>query len=178
MGLAKPRIQLAAAIFSILLSGTGSNGVVAGPIRPSYPHEPIKRFATIPIDSIAWCDAKAEEVRRRAPGAEVSKAFASYEESQVVTGYWIDTDDGATIGLACLGKTAVVIGQKNLAHWKRGQFMGTVERYGPQCRILERQELFLQDRGMTVFWTNRDGDDDVVICMPGTGSISLSRVRE
>lgn len=177
MGMTQPRTQLAVAMLGLILSGIGSHCATAGQTGSPHRNEPIKRFVTIPIDSIDWCDATAEEFRRRVTGAKVGKAFTSYDRSHFVRGYWIDTDDGGSIGLACFDKTAVVVGQRNPSHVKRGSFMGTIERYGPQCRILERQELFFQDRDVTVFWTNRDGDDDVIICMPGIGSISLSRVR-
>lgn len=175
--MSNPRTQLAIFIAGTILLGVSTHRAIAGQARSSDQREPIKRVVTIPVGSLEWCDATAEEFRRRVVGAKVSKAFASYDQSKVVNGYWIDTADGGSIGLACIDKTAVVVGQRNRAHIKRGSFMGTVERYGPQCRILEHQDLFFQDRGVTVFWTHRDGDDDVIICMPGTGSISLSRVR-
>lgn len=174
--MSNPRIQLAI-LGGIILLGIGTHHAMAGQARSSDQREPVKRVVTIPIASMEWCDATAEEFRQRAVGTKIGKAFASPNQSKVVSGYWIDTADGGSIGLACFDRTAVVVAQRNHAHIKRGSFMGTVERYGPQCRILERQELFFQDKGMTIFWTNRDGDDDVIICMPGTGSISLSRVR-
>lgn len=175
--MSNPRIQLAVLIAGTILLGVGTPRAEAGQARSSDHREPIKRFVTIPIESMDWCDATAEDFRQRVAGAKIGKAFTSPNQSKLVNGYWIDTADGGSIGLACFDKTAIVVGQRNHAHTEKGSFMGTVERYGPQCRILEHQELFFQDRGVTVFWTHRYGADDVIICMPGTGSISLSRVR-
>lgn len=139
--------------------------------------EASKRFVRFQVESLQWCDTKADEFRRRVTSAKVGKVHIYPYQLGQITAYWIDTDDGGSIALVCYDQTAMVFGQRNSRHLKGGSFMGDVYLDGPKCRYPEQREVFHQDGDLTVFWSNQDGEDNVLICRPGVTSITLSRVR-
>lgn len=136
-----------------------------------------KRFATFPVESMQWCDITAKEFRQRVGASKVSEAYVTPNELGLVAGYWIDTADGAAIALICFDKTALAFGQRNPNHIKKGSFLANVSRRGPKCPYPERKDIFHQDKNLTIFWTNENGQDDVTICITGVTSITLSRAR-
>ncbi len=136
---------------------------------------PAKRFATFPVESMNWCNATADEFRQRVPDSKVTKAFAIPNQLSIITAYWIDTSDNASIALICFDNTALVLGQKNPRPTRRAPYGVDVSRYGPKCRHPERGEIFRQDKDHTIFWTRDINSDAITICIPGVTSIELSR---